>query len=393
MNAKTQRSKGAKKTKTNPFCISFASLLLCAFAFSLFCASTNAADKKIVGYFANWSNDYGVKDIPVDKLTHINYAFATIKDGEITVRRDTDKIKPLTALRQTHKHIRTLISVGGWGGSAGFSDAALTKESREKFARSCARFAATYAFDGVDIDWEYPAAKGNANATTRPQDTKNFTLLLAELRRQLDELGKSYNRSYLLTIAAPAGNQTKKIELGEIHKYLDFINVMTYDYAGSWSPRTAINSPLFGKSSIDSAVKTYLAAGVPKEKIIVGVPFYGRGFAGVKDINHGFDQPHNDKSPKPTGGSANEWTWRNISANYVGKGPKRFWHDEAKSPWLFDADEGVMVTYDDPESIGLKANFVRERDLGGVMIWELSQDDANSSMLSAIHAGLDGKSP
>jgi chitinase len=342
-----------------------------------------SAEPKIVGYFANWNERYNAADIPAEKLTHINYAFASIQNGECTVGRGDNKLKQLRELKEKHADLRILLSIGGWTGSAGFSDAAASKESREKFARSCATAASKYALDGVDIDWEFPGGGGYKNTESRPQDTKNFTLLLGELRAQL-------GHDRLLTIAAPAGAQAKRIELDQIHRYLDFINLMTYDFAGPWSARTGINAPLLGASSTDSAVKNYLAAGVPKNKLIVGVPFYGRAWTGVKDVNHGLDQPHDAARARDVE-SGEEWTYRSIANHYVGHGPTRYWHEQARVPWLFDASKGLMISYDDPESIRLKSDYVRQQNLGGVMIWELSEDDETSSLLGAIHAGLQDK--
>jgi chitinase len=377
--------------------------------------------KRIVGYFCEWSiyqRKYHVADIPAARLTHVNYAFAQITNGECTLgdrfaaidkaypgdRFDPPQLRgsfnQLLQLKKKHPHLKSLISVGGWTLSGPFSDAALTEASRKKFAKSCVAFLLQYGFDGVDIDWEYPVGGGLESNKTRPEDRENYTLLLAELRRQLDEQGKADKNHYLLTIAAPAGPRTAaNLELDKIHKHLDWINLMAYDFHGSWGPQTNFNAPLFASSgdptrdetvrkhfNVNSAVKTYLAAGVPAAKVVVGVPFYGRGWAGVKDVNNGLYQPAGRQPPKGTW-EAGVFDYKDLSASYVGKFA-RHWHDQAKVPWLFDARSGVMITYDDPESLRLKAEYVRKNNLGGVMFWELSADDAKSSLLEALHAGL-----
>jgi chitinase len=377
----------------------------------LLCASSQsvAADddgKRVVGYWAGWSSSRA-DELPGALLTHVNYAFARVRDGECSIEPPdatpewraalADRFRQLQVLKQNHPHIKTLISIGGWGGSDGFSDAALTDSSRLKFARSCAAFIRKNGFDGVDIDWEYPTSGAAHPEKGRPEDTRNFTLLLSELRRQLDEQAAADQMRYLLTIAAPAGpDYYKHIELGQIHPHLDFINVMTYDFAGSWSAATGFNSPLFAPDanakppglSVDASVRAYLAAGIPAAKVVVGVPFYGRAFGGVKNVEHGLFQPHDkSKSPRPTGGD--EWTYRVIAADgRANKTMTRYWHDAAKVPWLHDEKNEVMITYDDPESIRLKAQYVRERSLSGVMIWELSQDDEQHSLLKGLNAGL-----
>jgi chitinase len=252
-------------------------------------------------------------------------------------------------------------------------------------------FVTKYGFDGVDIDWEYPTGGGLSGNRTRPEDKHNFTLMLAELRRQLDERGTRDGQAYLLTIAAAGtpGGYTG-LELAKLHESLDWINLMTYDYAGEWSELTNFNAPLFASSgdpgkqakvrNVDGAVKGFLAAGVPADKLVVGVPFYGRGWAEVKDANHGLYQPHAKKSPKLS------LAYRDVAKDWVGKRGTRYWHEEAKVPWIFDEKAGIMITYDDTESIEGKARYVIERELGGVMVWEMSEDDG--TLIEAIRRGL-----
>jgi chitinase len=224
--------------------------------------------------------------------------------------------------------------------------------------------------------------------------------LLAELRTQFDERGKADKKRYLLTIAAPAGPKTiANLEAEKIHRHLDWINLMTYDFHGSWSPLTNFNAPLFSSTSdptkdenirkhfnVDAAVKAYLAAGVPKDKLVLGVPFYGRGWGGVKNINNGLYQPH-APNPPPGTWETGVFDWKDIAANYLGKF-SRHRHDEAKVPWLFNEKTGVMISYDDPESLRIKAEYVKQHGLGGVMFWELSADDREASLLNAIHGVL-----
>ena len=369
--------------------------------------------KRVVGYFTEWNDAFDVDKIRPELLTHVIYAFAVIKDGQIAISNPanaTDKayandpadtafkgrFRQLQLLKQKHPHLRTLISVGGWGGSAGFSDAALTDASRAAFARSCAAFASRYGFDGVDVDWEFPVTGGAKADAGRPEDRRNFTLLLRELRMRLDEQGARDGKRYELTIAAPAGAQNyKHIELDRIHPHVDWINLMTYDMAGTWSKVTCFNAPLFTpdtgiegvtQTSADATVRAYRTAGVPPEKIVLGVPFYGKAFAGVANVNNGLFQPHGGKVPDGVPGS---WTYRAI-APHVGKSMTRHWHEQSKVPWLYDEQARVMISYEDPESISAKANYARDNGLGGVMVWELSQDDDAATLLQALNTGLSG---
>ncbi len=290
---------------------------------------------RLIGYFTSWGiagRGYRVTYIPGEMLTHINYAFGVISPQEDKCVlgdpvADVQKFyganesfdhKPdlkdalhgafgqFLKLKVQYPHLKVLISIGGWNGSARFSDVALTAETRAKFVDSCiSLYFRKYpgVFDGMDIDWEYPVSGGLQ--VGRPEDKRNFTLLLQEFRRQLDLQGLADGKNYLLTIAAPAGPANyANLELEQIHKYLNWINLMTYDFHGAWDSTTNFNSPLYKSSSdpspdpvvreqfnVDAAVQAYLAAGVPPKKLTVGVPFYGRGWQGVPDVNHGLFQP------------------------------------------------------------------------------------------------------
>jgi chitinase len=378
----------------------------------------HAAEPKVVGYFAEWSvydRNYHVKDIPAARLTHLNYGFAKIVDGECTVfdpfaalekeypggKDAKGNFNQLRLLKSRHPHLKTLISVGGWTLSGPFSDVALTAASRAKFAKSCVAFVRKHGFDGVDVDWEYPAGGGLQANKTRPEDTANYTLLLAELRKHLNAAGKDDGKGYLLTIAAPAGPRViENLELGKLAGIIDWFNLMAYDFHGSWDERTNFNAPLFAakedparddlsrRLNVDAAVRAYLDAKVPAEKLVLGVPFFGRGWSGVKFANNGLYQPHKGL-PKGTW-EEGVFDYKDLAKNYAGKFA-RHWHDGAKVPWLFDLAKGVMISYDDPESMRLKGDYAREKKLGGVMCWELSADDAKGSLLGALREGMIGK--
>jgi len=108
----------------------------------------------------------------------------------------------------------------------------------------------------------------------------------------------------------------------------------------------------------------------------------------VRDANHGLFQPHDKEASAPPPAGARQWTYATIVAARLDKSDQRHWHDQSKVPWLYDARAGVFVTYDDPESLRTKASYVRDQGLAGVMIWELSQDDARASLLEALNEGL-----
>jgi chitinase len=360
---------------------------------------------RVIGYYASWNiyNDdgYMVTDIPGDKLTHINYAFANVSDeGECLVGdewADTqfpypgdDENAPLLGnfnqlnlLKAANPGLQTLISVGGWSWSGKFSDVALTEETRTRFAVSCIAMMKQYGFDGLDIDWEYPTGGGMEENAARPEDKQNFTLLLAALRTELEAQGTADGRHYLLTIAVPAGQASyDNYEVDKIHESLDWINLMAYDFSGDWSPQTGLLASLYPPTDPnaevlagDITVQAYLDAGVPPEKLSLGVPFYGRGWKGVPDENNGMSQPY-------TGTFDDEIHYDTVLD--MMKTMTLFRDDQAQSTWLFDGKAGEMVSFDDPQTLTAKAEYIKSQELGGVMIWQLGGDDADATLLSSL---------
>lgn len=378
--------------------------------------SVDTARQRIVGYFASWGPAGGgvrASELDGERLTEVVYAFANLSpDGRVVLGEPCADVgwcdeaarragamggnfADLARLKNRHRHLRTLIAVGGWSWSERFSDAALTPQSRERFAASAIElFIRRWPglFDGIDIDWEYPVVGGRAENVRRPEDRANYVLLVRELRRQLDEQGERDGRRYLLTIAGPAGPRAiESFDLEGMHPALDWINVMTYDFHVG-SPIAHFNAPLRASAddpnpsfNVESAVTTYLRRGLPREKLMLGVPFYGHGFGGVPAANRGLFQP--------VAGAA-EGTWGVGSTDYrelAGQaldaaGFRRYRSEEASVPWAYNPRTGVWISYEDPESIAAKASYARERGLGGVMIWELGADDG--ALLAALHAAL-----
>ena len=387
--------------------------------------SQGPAASRVVGYYPGWGiydRNFEVADLPGDKLTHVNYAFANLVNGECVLGdpwADVDRrlsgdpwsgpgsdepyygnFRQLNLLKDASPGLQTLISIGGWTWSGNFSDAALTPTSRERFATSCADFMQAYGFDGLDIDWEYPGGGGLAGNTVRPEDPQNFTLLLQALRDELDARGSAAGRHYLLTIAAPAGaDKIAKLELDQIYPLLDFINVMTYDLNGAWSSISNFNAPLYLSpddptnstgDSADSAIQNYLNQGVPADKLVLGVPFYGRGVNGVAPENQGLFQPFSGV-PLGTwdaagGAPTGMFDYADLATHYIGQPGVNVYRDEASGvPWLHDPSRGLFISYDDPVSLALKREYVWVNGLGGVMIWEMSSD-LDDQMIDALVA-------
>lgn len=370
-------------------------------------------ERRVVGYFTAWSvyeRDFHVHEIDAARLTHLNYGFANLTPEGICALgdkyADTEKAYPgdedsqplkgsfhqLQLLKQAHPHLRALLSVGGWTWSGNFSPAAASAAGRQELAASCVTLMRDYGFDGLDIDWEFPVGGGLEGNQVSPDDKHNYTLLLAELRAQLEVAGAEDGRHYLLTIAAPAGPEIlKNLELAELPAYLDWINLMAYDFFGAWAPATGFNAPLHAPQddpdpthaamSVDAAVSAYLAAGVPADQLVLGVPFYGRSFQAAG----GLFAPH---------GGAGPGTWEpgvldyhDLAANYVPTYTRQ-WHEDAAAPWLYDAASQTMISYDDPESIARKAAYIVDRGLGGAMVWELSGDTPEGALLGTLAGAL-----
>jgi chitinase len=369
-------------------------------------ATPESNNKSIIGYYTSWST-YGGKqiaDLDASKLTHINYAFANIgADLRIALGdsyADVEKRFPndlatdpffgnfnqLLKLKQKHPHLKTFISVGGWSWSGKFSDVALTDASRTAFAESCVAFIVKYGFDGVDIDWEYPVVGGMAGNVKRPEDKTHFTLLMQTLRNKLDAQSAKDGKRYLLSFAgASSAYYTNNVELPKLQQYVDFVNIMAYDIHGTWDSLTGLNAPLFRDpnsafawdTGVSDSVQLYLSSGVPADKLVMGVPFYGYKYNNVANANNGLYQ-------RFAGGTS--LSYAQVVSTYLGQGYTRYFHPASKVPYLFNGS--TFITYDDPESIQYKAAYVKEKGIAGAMVWSLGHDTSEGSMLSALHRGL-----
>ena len=342
---------------------------------------------RVVGYLASWgvsSKGTRIAELPARELTHIFYAFGDVRDdGHAGVANPGSNFDELALLKTRNPHLKLAISIGGWTGSGRFSNVALTDSSRRLFAQSAIDLFIRQRpglFDGIDIDWEFPVAGGMQGNVERPVDRENFTLLLGELRRLLDAEGLKDHRHYELTIAASARPQEiANLEISRIAPLLDFINVMTYDYH-SGPGITNFNAPLYAAKgdptpglNVDASMRAFLDAGVPSDKLLVGVPFYAHGYGAVPNINDGLFQ---SGTGTPAGWRPMDGDWRVLSQSRL-RDPKyvRHWEANAQVPWLYDSTTRTWVSYDDPQSVAAKARYVREHSLGGVVIWELGGDD------------------
>ncbi|MDR3715139.1 MAG: glycoside hydrolase family 18 protein [Puia sp.] len=360
-----------------------------------------AAKKKyvVIGYVSGYSGRVLTDPIDAGRLTHINYSFVDIRDGRAWLRHeasDTVNLRMLVGLKTQNPALKILISIGGWSWSKGFSDAVLTDSSRAVFASSAIGIVATYQLDGVDIDWEFPGQIGDGNAF-RPEDKQNYTLLFKKLREGLDSLGKTRGRAKRYFISTAVGANQRFLDhtdMGEAARYLDFVNIMSYDFRENDNSPSGHHTNLYpsketqdpNQGSVDRAVHEFEAAGVPASKLVVGIGFYAHVWSMKTTENHGL---YRDANPPPRDGVFHEamdgaggYTY--IKDSLVNKnGFVRYWDKDAHAPYLFNADRKIFLSYDDEESVTDKCKYVEENRLAGVMFWDY-ESDRKGYLLHAI---------
>lgn len=392
--------------------------------------------QRTVGYYTQWSGydrNFLVRNLVTSgtakKLTHLNYAFGFLDESGKCYSSDpwADYQRPFTAeqsvdgvadvagqplsgnfnqlkkLKAKYPKLRINMSLGGWTGSKYFSNAALTPESRTAHVKSCvdlwlkgdlvdAPGAAAGLFDGIDLDWEWPGSAGNVGNIVRPEDKVNFTALVAEYRKQLNQLGRSARKSYDLTAFLPADpvQLDKGIDVRPVFRDLTFATLQGYDYHGAWesvtnqqsSLRTPKGDPSASSFSSQVTVDAYLSRGAPRSKVVLGVPFYSRGWTGVTNANNGLFQPSTGPAPGTyeAGFEDYEVLKGQLAKFTVHRDPR------AGHAWLFDGT--TFWTWDDAVEIKRKGRYIADRDLGGAMIWSLDGDTADGELITALRSGL-----
>lgn len=376
-------------------------LVLCASALILWnVATAQAQTKKIVGYYYGKSTRTGYEfaNAPVEELTHFIYSQAKPNSqGECALGHpdvDVPNLALLKTLRARNPRLVIMLSVGGWSGSTYFSDLAATPAARRKFSSSCVDMLQKYGFDGLDIDWEYPVTGGKPTDHKRKSDKQNFVLLLRQLRQDLDTLG--HDRHLFLTIATTCyRSHLPDLSAQEMSSLVDWFNLMGYDLNEMEPSRTSHHSGLFAwrttpdispkiseYANDDAAVRWYLDAGVPAAKLVLGVPFYGQIWSNVPGKNAGLFQRYGGRP-----GDDGVLSYKEIEQSYLPT-YSRHWDDQAKVPWLYNQKTKIMISYEDAESLTAKAEYVIDKGLGGMMFWDLAQDDSRSTLLNTIYRQL-----
>ncbi|KAH6659459.1 glycosyl hydrolases family 18-domain-containing protein [Truncatella angustata] len=342
-------------------------------------------------YFINWGiNDrnYYPNQLPAADLTHVFYAFATQLPNGTVISSEPEKdaicIRQLKVLKQNNPSLKVILSIGGWDASqdGSFSTLASTDARRYVFASSAVHMMQAYGFDGIDINWEYPANN---------RDGANFVLLLKEVRSALDILGNQYNRHhFLLTVAAPAEPAHYRYwRVSDMVQYLDFFNFMGYDYMGAGlSTMSGHQANLYKSSKIpsstafetESGVDFYIASGVPPFKIVLGMPLYGRSFENT-ELGGSFTAPITgswpDSSGGTNGGGAGVWDYKVLPK----AGATEIYAIDAGATYSYDADTRELISYDTVDQVRRKIDYVLSMGLAGAYFWEASADRTGEGSL------------
>ena len=378
----------------------------------------------ISAYFPEWAiygRDYNVADIPADDLTHLIYAFAQIDssgrmalfdpyaavektfsaDNSVNGKSDTwdqelaGNFNQLAQLKALHPDLNVMIAVGGWTLSGPFSDIAATAEGRANFADSAKEFLSKYSmFDGLDFDWEYPSGGGLISNTTRPEDGENYALLLQAVRERLDELEIETSRTYEISVASPAGSdKIDDFNLTGLEPYVDFFNLMAYDFHGGWENITGHQAPMFdtlgGDYDIVTAVDLYKKAGVDGSKIVLGAPAYTRAWGGAYDSDGDGGWQEVTSQLAPGSFEQGVYDYKDVAQKVLDPNLdwKLYWDDGAQAAYVHSENEGIFSSFETPTSIALKSQWAQSEGLGGMMFWDLSGDitSGSESLTSAAH--------
>ena len=326
-----------------------------------------------------------------DYVTHINYAFGHVNEAfnGVMINRPSrsdgnsnndgratseDRLRSLVELKKHKSSLKIMLSIGGWG-SGRFSEMAADETNRLAFAADCQRVVQEFGLDGIDMDWEYPTNSA-AKISSSPADTENFTLLMRDIRQAI-------GKEKLLTFAS--ASNAGYVDFKSIEAYVDFVNIMTYDINTNGSAHHAglYRSELTGAPgrglSCEESVDAHIAAGIPVNKLTLGIPFYGHG---------------RDSVP-------NSIDYRNIINNkgVVGilsrngteillKDHNAKWDEMAQAPYWVDADGKFVLSYETPRSIVLKCEWLKRKGMLGAMYWEYAGDDEDGTLRKAVYDGV-----
>ncbi|ODV92850.1 glycoside hydrolase family 18 protein [Tortispora caseinolytica NRRL Y-17796] len=351
---------------------------------------SSPSDMKCVVYYTNWSiyqRKFNPDQIPADCITHVNYSFAKIDDttGDVKLSDewadvqiklgDNDEglkgcLGAFFQMKKKYRHLRVILAIGGWGYDGKFSAVCNDANKRARFVQTAVGLVEECGLDGIDIDWEYPK-----DAT----EAALMVSLLKELREALTKLSDTHNSGvykFLLTVAAPGGpDKIQTLNVEEMDKYLDWWNLMCYDFAGGWDSISGHQSQLYGSPlSVDAVVSSYTKRGVDTSRLVVGMPAYGRAFENT------------DGPGKPFSGTGTG-SWENGVWDYKAlplAGSEEKYLQSIGACYSYDAPKRKMVSYDNEQVVKQKCEYIKAKKLGGAMFWEASGDHVASNARSLI---------
>jgi chitinase len=349
--------------------------------FLLFLIGVTAAGRaqSVIAYYSG--NAAGIEQYSIDKLTHIIFSFCHLRGNRLHVgsRADSLTIKKLVSLKANHPTLKVLLALGGWGGCKTCSGVFSTDNGRLEFATSVLELTNYFHSDGIDLDWEFPVLAAYPGHPFSPADKENLTALVAALKRILGP-----TKEVSLTAAGFSPYLEGSVDWLGVAGIADRIQLMTYDMIGSRNTLTGHHTPLYStlwqRESADRSVRYLDSLGVPLRKVAIGVAFYAREFAGVDEKDHGLHQPGSFRRFV----SMKQLRKQATAAN----GYHTYWDAAAQAPYSYNADRKLFLTYDNERSITAKARYVLDKQLNGILFWELRLDRPRDGLLDAVYKGL-----
>ena len=354
-------------------------LWLFACLYSLLSYGQSSSTFRVVGYYSGVH--IPVDSFETDKLTHLIFCFGNLEKNRLKIHTAADSaiIQQMVKRKMSNPSLKVMLSLGGWGGCKTCSDVFNTTTGRKEFALSVKEISNYFKTDGLDLDWEYPAIKGVPEHTFRKEDRANFTALVKELR---EVNGKNFELSF----AAGGFTQyiNESIDWKQVIKYVNFINIMSYDLVHGYSTSSGHHTPLYSTplqiESTNNAVQLLLKKGVPAKKLVIGAAFYGRFFKITEGhqvdlyqpckFSHAFSSKHTSDTKK----KKNDFELK--------------WDPIAQAPYAINTKRRLLASYDDEKSIALKTKYALDKKLGGIMFWQLFDDQLHNGLLNIIYSNL-----